>query len=233
MALQRWSNIADLGYLPEALVNFLALLGWAPGGEEEIFSSQQLIEEFSIDRVAKNPAVFDIDKLNWINSQYIHKISPEELTAMALPHLVAAGYVTEPLSGEQQTWLTTVVATLQEYVSYAAQVVDHAGIFFNDAVNLENEEMAQVLQEESIPAVMAAFREKLGALETVDEAGIKAILKSITKELKLGGNKVFMPIRIALTGQAHGPDLPRIILLLGKERVLGRLATTLKSVVGD
>jgi len=223
----------SLGYLPEALVNFLALLGWAPGGEEEIFSSEQLIAEFSMDRLAKNPAVFDIDKLNWINAQYIRKISPEALAAMALPHLVSAGYVTEPLSAEQQIWLTAVVATLQEYVSYAAQVVDHAGIFFNDVVVLENEDLAQVLSEETIPGVMAAFQEKLLALTTVDEAAVKAILKAITKELKLGGNKVFMPIRIALTGQAHGPDLPRIIMLLGKDRVLGRLARTIKSVVGD
>jgi nondiscriminating glutamyl-tRNA synthetase len=217
----------NLGYLPEALVNYLALLGWAPGGEEELFTIQQLIEQFSMERVAKNPAVFDIDKLNWINSQYIRKISPEVLTELALPHLVAAGYVTEPLDAEQLAWLTQVVATLQEYVSYAAQMVEHASLFFQVDVVVADELMVQ-LQEETFPQVAALFREKLLALPAMEEQAIQQLLKSITKELKLGGKKVFMPIRIALTGQEHGPDLPKIILLLGQDRVLQRLENSLK-----
>jgi nondiscriminating glutamyl-tRNA synthetase len=183
-----------------------------------------------MDRVAKNPAVFDSDKLNWLNSHYIRQTSPEAVLELALPHLKAAGYVGANLSGEEQAWLVQVVATVQEYVSYAAQVVDHAAIFFNDDVQLENAEAEEVLRDADIPQVMAAFREKLSALETVDEAAVKGVLKSITKELKLGGNKVYMPIRIALTGQAHGPDLLKLIVLLGRDRVLDRLEKTLKSL---
>lgn len=219
-----------LGYLPEGIVNFLALLGWAPPGEEEIFSREQLIEHFSLDRVAKNPAVFDIDKLNWLNSHYVRQLSPEALAELAMPHLVAAGYVTEPVTGDRREWLVQVVGAVQEYVSYAAQVADHVAVFFNDVVQLENEEVAQVLRDPDIPQVMDAFSARLSALETVDEASVKAILKGITKELKLGGNKVYMPVRIALTGTAHGLDLLKLIVLLGKERTLSRLQATLKSL---
>ncbi|MBP2645662.1 MAG: gltX [Firmicutes bacterium] len=211
------------GYLPEALVNFLALLGWSPNGEQEIFSPEELINEFSMDRVAKNPAVFDLDKLNWINAHYIRKASPESVLELALPHLEQAGFVALPVIGEQKKWLTAVVATVQDYISYAAQVVDHAAIFFADTVTLENQEAGEVLQDADVPRVMADFRAKLEALDTLEEAAVQAILKSVTKEMKLGGKKVYMPIRVALTGQMHGPDLPKIIVLLGKEKVLERL----------
>ncbi|MBP2655069.1 MAG: gltX [Firmicutes bacterium] len=221
----------SLGYLPEAVVNFLALLGWSPSGEQEIFSAAELIAEFSVERLAKNPAVFDIDKLNWINAHYIRKASPETVLELALPHLEAAGFVQTPLAPEKRTWLTEVVATVQEYISYAAQVVDHSAIFFADKVELENEAAKEVLLDPDLSKVMAVFCAKLMALETLDEAGVQAILKSITKELKLGGKKVYMPIRVALTGQVHGPDLQRIIVLLGKERVIDRLEGTMKEVV--
>lgn len=219
-----------LGYLPEALVNFLALLGWAPVGEQELFSTEELIREFSMDRVAKNPAVFDIDKLNWINAQYLRKVEPAQLLAMALPHLQEAGYVGETVSAEQEAWLTELVALLQEYISYAAQVVDHAAIFFGDAVTFENDEAKAVLADADVPQVMDCFRQKLEALETVDSAAVKAVLKAITKELKLGGKKVYMPLRVAITGQMHGPDLDRIVSLLGRERTLARIAGTLTQI---
>ncbi|MDD4600912.1 Glutamate--tRNA ligase [bioreactor metagenome] len=218
-----------LGYLPEAIDNFLALLGWAPGGEEEIFSLDELVEQFSMDRVAKNPAVFDIDKLNWINAHYTKQADPELITDLAIPHLKAAGYLDE-VSPEQRKWLLKVVAVLQEYISYAAQIVDHIDIFFNDNVEFETEEAREIMHDADIPNVMDAFRTKLNAMDELDGPSVKAMLKSIIKELKLGGKKVFMPIRIAITGKMHGPDLDKIIPLIGRERVLARVDTTLSKL---
>jgi len=100
-AVEQYRN---LGYLPAALVNFLALLGWAPEGEEEIFSREELIAKFSLDRVAKNPAVFDVDKLNWLNAHYLRQAGPAVITELALPHLEAAGYITLPLTDERRGW---------------------------------------------------------------------------------------------------------------------------------
>lgn len=215
----------NLGYLPEALVNFLALLGWSPVGEEEIFSLQELIEQFSMDRVAKNPAVFDIDKLNWINAHYIKQASADKITELAIPHLKAAGYINGEMTAEQKAWLVDMVAVLQEHLSYAAQIVDHVDIFFNDNIEFENDEARQVLLDDDIPKVMDSFRTKLNQLDVVDVSSVKPLLKSIIKELKLGGKKVYMPLRVALTGKMHGPELYNIIPLLGKKRALDRLDT--------
>ena len=220
----------ELGYLPEALVNFLALLGWSPASEEEIFSVEQLIEQFSMDRVAKNPAVFDIDKLNHINAQYLKKLSPESLLDMALPHLRSTGYVGGDISAQQRQWLAGVVAAVRNHISFAAQITDHIDVFFNDQYEFESDEARQVLLDGDIPAVFAAFTVKLNALEMVDSQSVQGVLKSITKELKLGGKKVFMPVRIALTGKMHGPELIDLIPLLGKERTLARIATTMTKV---
>ncbi|SDF85667.1 glutamate--tRNA ligase [Sporolituus thermophilus] len=220
----------QLGYLPEGLVNFLALLGWSPANEQEFFTIDELVREFSMDRVAKNPAVFDLDKLNYINAHYIRRADPALVTELALPHLQAAGYVQEPVTPEQRTWLVQVVAAVQDYISYAAQVVDHVDIFFKDEVEFESDEARQVLADPDIPRVMAAFKSKLDALQVVDAPAVQAVLKGITKELKVGGKKVYMPIRVALTGRTHGLDLDKFIALIGKERTLVRLQQTLAKI---
>jgi nondiscriminating glutamyl-tRNA synthetase len=183
-----------------------------------------------MERVAKNPAVFDVDKLNYISAQYIKKADPELITELALPHLKEAGYINDGITGEEKQWLVEVVTLLQEYISYAAEIVNHIDIFFNDNVEFENDEATQVLKDADVPAVMESFREKLTALEVVDAPSVKALLKSITKELKLGGKKVFMPLRVALTGKMHGPDLDKVVALLGRERIINRLTTTLTKI---
>ncbi len=220
----------QLGYLPEAIVNFLALLGWSPVGEQEIFSIDELIEQFSLDRVAKNPAVFDIDKLNWINAQYMKKLSAAELTALALPHLQAAGFVGENPDAGQMAWLEKVVSIAREYISYAAQIVDVVPLFFADSVEFEDDAAKQVLLDADVPTVMEAFCSKLQALEILDSVLVQGLLKSIVKESKLGGKKVYMPLRVALTGMVHGPDLDQIIPLLGKEKALSRIAASMSLV---
>jgi len=212
-----------LGYLPAAVVNFLALLGWAPPGEQEIFSSEELIALFSLDHVAKNPAVFDIDKLNWINSQYLKKLSLEEITDLALPHLRQAGMIGEELSAEQLDWVRQVVAAVREYVSFIAQIPEHAAVFFHDDIAMENDETAAILKDPDVERVMAEFLAKLSQLDAITGEQVQATLKAIGKELKLGGKKVFMPVRVALTGKMHGPELVALIPLLGVTRTIARI----------
>ena len=212
------------------MVNFLALLGWAPPGEQEIFSSEELIALFSLDHVAKNPAVFDIDKLNWINSQYLKKLSLEEITDMALPHLREAGMIGEQLSAEQLDWVRQVVAAVREYVSFTAQIPEHAAVFFHDDIVMENDEAAAILKDPDVERVMAEFLVKLSQLDTITGEQVQATLKAIGKELKLGGKKVFMPVRVALTGKMHGPELVALIPLLGVERTIARIRHSMAQV---
>ena len=219
-----------LGYLPEALVNFLALLGWSPVGEQEIFSSAELIELFSLDHVAKNPAVFDIDKLNWINSQYLKRLDLGTLTDMALPHLREAGLIEAELTAERKAWVTQVVGAVRDYISFAAQIPEHAAVFFQDEITMENDETADVLRDPDVPQVMEAFLNKLAAMDPVDGEQVQAALKAVGKELKLGGKKVFMPVRVALTGKMHGPELIALIPLLGVARTTARIRRSLALV---
>ena len=217
----------QLGYLPEALVNFLSLLGWSPSGEEELLPVEEIIRQFSLEHVAKNPAVFDVDKLNWINQHYLRKLSDEAFAEMCLPHLVQAGLTKAELTEEEKAWAVQVLALVKEQVAYAAQAPEAVKLFFTDDFDFETPEAADVLKEETAAGVLALFSEKLQALETVDSASVQALLKGVVKESKLGGKKVYMPVRVAITGCQHGPELTHIIPLLGTERVLKRLQASL------
>lgn len=217
----------QLGYLPEGIVNFLALLGWAPNSEQEIFSIDELIKEFSMERVAKNPAVFDIDKLNWINQHYMRQLDDEAFFAAAKPHMSAAGYMTGEETGEKLAWLKKVVATSKDHVSFAAQIPASVEMYFNDEFGFENDEAAAVLQAETVPTVIGMLLEELPKLEVLDGAAVKALFKTIQKTTKLKGKDVFMPIRVALTGNQHGPELAEMVPLLGIERTEKRIRASL------
>ena len=218
----------NLGYLPEALVNFLALLGWAPQNEQEIFSIDELVQEFSMEHVAKNPAVFDIDKLNWLNAQYMKKLSAEQITDMAIPHLVEKGYLaSSDVSADEKAALVRFTEIIRDHLSYGAQFLDFADLYFNDDIIVEDPEAKKVLEDETAPTVINLFKQKLSNIEEFTAANIQPIFKQITKELKIGGKKVYMPVRISLTGQMHGPDLAGIIEVIGRDRVSKRIQKTM------
>lgn len=217
-----------LGYLPAGINNFLALLGWAPNSEQEIFSMEELVKEFSMDRVAKNPAVFDIDKLNWINQHYMRQLNVEEFFECAKPHMIEAGYMTGEETGAKLDWLHKVVITAQEHVSFAAQIPACVEMYFNDEFDFENEEAKAVLKAETVPTVINMLLEELPKIENLDGAAVKALFKQIQKTTKLKGKDVFMPIRVALTGNQHGPELAAMVPLLGIERTEARIKSSLK-----
>ena len=218
------------GYLPEALVNFLSLLGWSPEDTAEIFSLDELVSRFSLDRVSKSPAVFNFDKLKWMNSHYIKALPPEQLLTLCLPHLQKSGLVEEDPSAERLTWLAKVTDTLREKLEFAAQVPELAAVFFGDSVerDAEDEDASQVMALETSTAVIRAFRER--ALESSDWDGdtVRQVLKEIGKELGVKGKALFMTVRVAVSGQSHGPDLNALLTLLGPETVARRLENTLK-----
>ncbi len=217
-----------LGYCPNGIVNFLALLGWAPNSEQEIFTTEELIEAFSMDHVAKNPAVFDLDKLNWINQHYMRQMDEETFFEAAKPHMIEAGFMTGTEEGEKLAWLKKVVLTSKEHVSYAAQIPECLAMYFNDDFAFENGEAEAVLKEESVPTVMNMLFEQLEQMAEVDAASVKSTFKMIQKTTKLGGKNVYMPIRVALTGNQHGPELTEIIPLLGRERAAKRIHGSLE-----
>lgn len=220
----------QLGYLPEGIDNFLALLGWSPKGEQEIFSMEELAKEFSMDSVAKNPAVFDLDKLNHINQHYMRQLSEEALYEVAKPHMLAKGYITGDEEGEKLAWLHEVVATAKEYVYCASQIPDMVEMYFTDEFGFENEEAEAVLKAETVPSVINCLLTELPNMEALDIPAVKALFKKIQKTTKLKGKDVFMPIRVALTGNQHGPELAAMIPLLGVERTAKRVKASCAKV---
>lgn len=218
----------ELGYLPEALFNFIVLLGWSPEGEEEIFSKEELISIFDSKRLSKSPAVFDKDKLTWMNNQYIKKLSLEQVIDLALPHLQKAGALPAELSEEQREWAHDLIALYHEQLSYGAEIVALSAQFFKDSIEYD-EEAQKVLAGEQVPAVMAALKAQFEALETFDTASIKSAIKAVQKETGQKGRNLFMPIRVVTTGETSGPELPAAIALIGKENAVARVAAYAES----
>ncbi|MDA3128893.1 glutamate--tRNA ligase [Aliibacillus thermotolerans] len=212
----------ELGYLPEAIVNFLALLGWSPGGEEEIFSLKELEEQFSLERVSKAPAIFDTDKLAWMNNQYVKQADLDRLTKLAIPHLQKAGKLPEELDDEQYEWTKKLVGIYQEQMHYAAEIVELTSLFFKREITY-NEEAKEVLQAEGAKEVLTQFMEEMQAVNEFTPAEIKSATKRTQKATGQKGKNLFMPIRVATTGETRGPELPVAISLLGKEVAMARL----------
>ena len=180
-----------------------------------------------MERVAKNPAVFDIDKLNWINQQYMRQLDAEAFFEVAKPHMIEAGYMTGEEEGEKLEWLKKVVATSKDHVAFGAQIPACVEMYFNDEFDFENEEAAEVLKAETVPTVIGMLLEEMPKMEVIDGAAVKALFKTIQKTTKLKGKDVFMPIRVALTGNQHGPELAEMIPLLGIERSANRVKASL------
>lgn len=218
-----------LGYLPEALVNFMALLGWSPGGEEEVFTLDQLQEQFSLDRLAKNPAVFDLDKLNWLNGYYIRQSSLDRVTSLAIPFLQRAGYLSSEATPEEQDWARLLVTAVREYLSNMSEITNHAALFFQ-VPDYNDPEARAVLEQEQVAPVLGAIKDRLIKTfdqKVLDEQGVKDFLKKMPKDLGVGGKKIYLPLRAALTGRTKGPELYHLIPVLGLNRAVVRLESAL------
>lgn len=216
----------ELGFLPEAVINFVVLLGWSPEGEEEIFSKKDLINQFSVDRVSKSPAVFDLNKLYWMNNYYIKTAPLNKIIELCLPHLKKAGLIPEVLSEQEQTWVEHLVNLYKEQLNFAQEIVVLTKIFFQDEIEYGEEER-KILSQEHVPVVLKAFSGQLNKLDNYDPEVISSSLKIVQKETGFKGKQLFMPVRIVATGVTHGRDLPQTLYLLGKEKVLSRIENLL------
>ncbi|MDV2582694.1 glutamate--tRNA ligase [Alkalibacillus haloalkaliphilus] len=220
--IQFIEQYADLGYLPEALFNFITLLGWSPQGEEELFTREQLTEIFDPERLSTSPAVFDPHKLKWMNNQYIKESSLERVVDLTLPHLIEAGKVDEGMDESTRQWVEELISLYHNQLNYGAEIVELTELFFRKEINY-NEECMDVLNQEHVPSMLEHFKSELEQLDELTPDDVKAATKATQKATGNKGKKLFMPIRVATTAQTHGPELPNAITLLSKETVLHRL----------
>ena len=211
----------DQGYLPEAMVNYLALLGWALDDHSEFFTLEELEQSFTLERVSRNPALFDVRKLNAINGWHIRQLAPEDLARRARPFLVRAG-VPDPDLGT----LTRAAPLVAERVTRLDEVPGMVEFLFTDQVEVDQEGAAKVLTEEG-RAFLAAAAKQLEPLEPWTAAAIEATLRALQQERGLSAKKAFQPIRLAVTGRLVSPPLFESMEILGKERSLARVRALL------
>ncbi|MBS7021448.1 MAG: glutamate--tRNA ligase, partial [Firmicutes bacterium] len=206
------------GYLPEAIVNYLALLGWSPQDNQEIFSLEELIEKFDPKRISKSPSIYDEKKLRWVNAHYIKKLDEEKLLEITLPHLKEA----YELKDVSEAWLKELVLLYQDHISYGKEIVEVTKMFFQKETE-PNEECTEFMKEETIPNTIRVFKEEIESINDWTVENIQTAISNTKEKAGVKGKMLFMPIRIQVSGVMHGPELPNTIHLLGKETVLTRL----------
>lgn len=227
--LQFIEQYRDLGYLPEAMFNFINLLGWSPKGENEIFNKREFIKQFDPARLSKSPAAFDQKKLEWINNQYIKKADRDTLLDLALNNLQEASLVDEHPTPEKMEWVRQLVNIYSVQMSYTKQIVDMAKIFFEEAKDLSDEEIEEIKNDDG-RGVIEEFKKQLDLIPRFTSVQIMNAIQATRKATGIKGRKLFMPIRIATTRSMVGPGIGEAMELLGKERVLEHIDLTLKQM---
>lgn len=218
------AHFREEGYLPEALVNFLALLGWSPRDSREFFTPEELAREFSLERVSRSAAVFDLKKLKWVNRAHLKRLAGRRALELAWPFLRKAGLAVE---GRSELWLRGALEAVWEEVETLSQLPDRLKVFFDEDWAMEPEAECLLAQEESW-GVLRGLKEELRTVEQVTPENFKLILSNLGKRVGISGRGLYMPLRAALTGTTRGPELEKVFLLLGKEKVLRRAESVLQ-----
>lgn len=205
------------GYLPEAIVNYLVMLGWSPDTNEEIFDMDTLIKIFDPTRISKSASTFDIKKLQWINSHYIKNLSIEDLEKITIPFLKEA----YNLSDKDSTWLRHLITIYQNHLSYGKEIVELTKLFFEDVE--ASDECKEFMKDETIPNTINVFKKEIESISDWNVENIKQAIDNTKEKAGVKGKMLYMPIRIKVSSIMHGPELADTIYLLGKEKVLENL----------
>lgn len=205
------------GYLPEALVNFVALLGWNPGDTREVFSMQQLIEEFSLERVNKSGAVFNTEKLRWMNEQHLRLKSSQELLALLKPIIQKRG-----MTGFSDEYLISIIELMKERVTFVSDFIDNCPYFYKDPENFDEAAVSKNWLP-TTKALLQSFALRIKTLKTFDSASIEHELRAQAQEMQLSASKIIHPLRLAVSGVSVGPSLFHLLELLGPDAVVRRI----------
>jgi glutamyl-tRNA synthetase len=213
----------EAGYLPEALINFLALLGWNPGTEKELFSMDELIKEFSLDRINKAGARFDIQKAQWFNQQYLRAKNDEQLATHLLDSLAKENVSCLPEKA------TKIASVMRERITFPQDLWEHGKFFFFAPVAFD-ETVVNKKWNDDVVKVLSAYRDAVGSAVSFDSVSAKSILEQVTTNLGIGAGKIMQALRVAITGVSGGPDLMMIMEIIGRDEVVSRLDTALKTI---
>lgn len=216
----------EAGFLPEAIVNYLSLLGWSPGNNQEIIGREELIQKFELKRVLKTGAVFGKDKLEWMNAQYVRRYAIPELTQLLIPYLEKRGFVeagTGLPAGRDRAWLEKLVKLFQERIFMLAQFPDLAQFFFEENIEYGEEARKEFARDPRLGGAFERYAALLDSLDSFDVPVIEEKSRSLMKELGMSGKEFIHPCRFALTGRSVSPGFFDTVSLLGKKKSVQRL----------
>lgn len=214
-------DFIEEGYMPEGLINFLSLLGWSPDSEEEIFTMEELAKQFDFDRVNKTGAVFDKKKLDWVNGHYVRDLSPEKLAEDIKPYMEKAGLIDENYDHDK---LVLLAETWQSAIDKFSDAPELSKNYYikSEEVNYDDDAKEAVSTEDA-KTLFDAFLNHLDEVDEIDADFAKSVMKTIQKETGIKGKNLWFPVRAAVTGSVHGPDLSNAFLIMGKDLVKDRL----------
>ncbi|MCG1011329.1 glutamate--tRNA ligase [Tepidanaerobacter sp. GT38] len=218
----------DQGYLAKAIINYLTLLGWSPEGTEEIFEIDKAIKEFTLERVNKTAAIYDVKKLTWINGHYMRELDVNFVTEETIPFMIKKGIVTEEEAKEKFDYIREIVDISRDRSKTLDELAESIAFFFKDVTEYEEKGVRKHFAKENAAKLLtlgADALEKLGdfTLETTE-----ATFRNITEELGLKAAEIIHPTRLAITGRTIGPGLFHIIVLLGREKTVERMRKAVK-----
>jgi glutamyl-tRNA synthetase len=222
-----------LGILPGAMVNFLALLGWAPGNDVEIMTVQEMIELFDTKGLQKKAAIFDTKKLDWMNGQHLQRLPVDELVARVTPALVAAGLTTDADLANRHEWYLALLDLLKVRARTVDDIVRQAGPYFLEVIEYDADAVAKQWKDRSSTAViLQGVREELATLPDWNASAMEEALRAMAEQLGLGekAGKIFQPLRVALTGQSASPGIFDVLMILGCSRSLARIDSAIAFV---
>jgi glutamyl-tRNA synthetase len=213
----------DQGFLPKAMVNYLALLGWSYSATDTLFTPEELIEKFSLDRVSRNPAVFDMKKLEWMNGVYLRELDPEELTGLVIPRLQKEGLLPESIDAAARERVKKIAVSLQSRIRTLAEFVPSSRYFFEDDIEYDPAAVDKILARDYVPDMFAMLLDKLMQVEPFTEDNIEQVFLEVQEEVGRKLGDVIQPVRVAVTGTRVSPGMYEVLAALGRPRTLQRL----------
>jgi glutamyl-tRNA synthetase len=213
---------AHQGILPEAMVNFLALLGWNPGTEEEVFTAEALIERFSLEGINRKSAVFDPQKLEWMNGQHISRMPAETLEGLVRRELDAAGLL-DPAAPPARDWLLALIELLKPRARRMADFAAQAQPYLAPVLQFDPEAVARHWKDPATADRLRAVRDAFAAAPAWDAEALEAALRGTAGQLGFGAGKLIHPLRVALTGMAVSPGIFEVAVVMGRDHVLRRI----------
>ena len=214
------------GYLKEALINFVALLGWSVSDNREIFTLDELIKEFSLERVHKSGAIFNIEKLNWLNAEHLRTKPNEELLAMLREELKKSKYADLELSDE---YLLNVIEAMKERVSFVREFIDNCPYFYERPTTYDEKVIKKRWKDDS-PELLREFADRIKQIENPTKEDYERVLAEIAEEREIGKGRIIHPLRLAVSGVGIGPGVFDLVYILGKDEVLERIETALQKI---